>query len=113
MDFKQESERLLELLRIEGVDRRKIEKDLGYSENYIDQVLSKGSNKKFVTTLSTYYNNKKFEPPKEITPDDRAIIQVLLLEVAKLKSKIYGTPVDDVIDELNQNTILARKQMKN
>lgn len=54
MDIKKEIELLLESLRELGKERREIEKDLKYSRNYIDQNLSKGGTKKFLSVLQQY-----------------------------------------------------------
>lgn len=54
MKFKKDIEKLLFDLKNQNVDRAKIEKDMHYSENYIDQLLSKGGNKKFYLNLKSY-----------------------------------------------------------
>lgn len=51
MELKKEIEKLLELLSHSGFDRSKIEKELAYSENYIDQALSRGGNTKLLSRL--------------------------------------------------------------
>lgn len=51
MPFKKEIEELLDKIKGLGFDRRTIETRLEYSENYIDQLLSKGGNKKFLSRL--------------------------------------------------------------
>lgn len=56
MDTKKEIEGLLNSLKKRGFDRGRIEKDLNYSENYIDQTLSKGGNKRFLNSLRDYAN---------------------------------------------------------
>jgi hypothetical protein len=62
MDYKKEIESLLEGLKAKGVSRAIIEEDLGYSENYIDQTLSKGGNKKFLQSLKRYVLQKAIPP---------------------------------------------------
>jgi hypothetical protein len=55
-----------------GKDRRAIEKELNYSPNYIDQIISKGGSGKFLEKLKEYANrlaemdeeNKAEEAPK-------------------------------------------------
>lgn len=54
MNFKPQIEKLLKTLKDKGVERGQVEEDLGYSENYIDQMLAKGGNKRFLTTLQKY-----------------------------------------------------------
>lgn len=51
MDYKIEAEKYLAILAKKGYNRSQIEEQLGYSNNYIDQQLSKGGNKKFVRSL--------------------------------------------------------------
>lgn len=53
-NYKKEIELVLEALKKKGYDRGEIEKTLGYSENYIDQVLSRGGNKKALLALENY-----------------------------------------------------------
>lgn len=67
MDFKPQIESLLKTLKSKGVDRGQIEEDLGYSENYIDQMLAKGGNKRFLTALQKYVLQKAI-PPANGTP---------------------------------------------
>lgn len=57
MSYKSEIVYLLESLKKKGYTRARIESDLGYSENYIDQILSKGGNKKVVGALSRMLQN--------------------------------------------------------
>lgn len=54
MDYKKEIEEVLNALKEAGFDRTTIEEDMGYSENYIDQTLSKGGNKKFLKAMVIY-----------------------------------------------------------
>ena len=53
MDYKRELQVLLDTLSAKGVTRDIIEKDLRYSENYIDKVLSKGGNSRVYTKVKT------------------------------------------------------------
>lgn len=56
MELKEQIEKKLQILKINGFDRRKIETELNYKEYYIDQVVSKGGNKRFLTALTDYSN---------------------------------------------------------
>lgn len=49
--LKQEIENELDDLKSKGYTRDKIEEELGYSENYIDQQLSKGGNNRFLNAI--------------------------------------------------------------
>lgn len=51
MNFKKDIETLLERLKNKGYTRGEIETELGYAENYIDQALSKGGNRRFLNAL--------------------------------------------------------------
>lgn len=54
MELKKEIELILESLKNAGYDRGRIEEELGYSDNYIDQVLSKGGNKRFLRAIASF-----------------------------------------------------------
>lgn len=58
MNIKDSIEKSLQILKNKGIDRRTIEKDLDYAEFYIDQIISKGGNKKFLNRLSKYVVEK-------------------------------------------------------
>ena len=51
MDYKKEIQKLLDSLKSKGFGRRAIEKQLNYSEKYIDQALAKGGNDKLYNSL--------------------------------------------------------------
>lgn len=55
MEFKEEIQKLLLDLKTEGIDRREIENQLGYSAFYIDQAISKGGNQKLLNSLKLLY----------------------------------------------------------
>ncbi len=57
MNFKKLIETQLSLLKTMGKTRREIEKDLGYSEKYIDQALARGGNEALLNALSNYKTN--------------------------------------------------------
>ena len=44
------------------------------------------------------------------TIEKEAVLQVLMLEIAKLKSKLYGIAIETAIEELEQNIKIARAQ---
>lgn len=71
MDYRQKAELLLEKLKNAGIDRRAIEKALDYSENYIDQTLSRGPNEKFLGKLELYAQSilPQDQQPSEFNTD--------------------------------------------
>jgi hypothetical protein len=127
MDYRKEMQRLLSDLKKKNHSRRKIERYFGYAEKSLDQILSKGGNESIVNKLKEYKaevekgNIKSFdleEPEIKYLKKtkhqnaERALIDLLMLEIAKLKAKVYGSPVDDVIDELEQNARIALRQIE-
>lgn len=56
-NVKTDIEKLLFDLKKLNYDRRRIEKELAYSKNYIDQILSKGGSDKFLTRLKELQNS--------------------------------------------------------
>lgn len=70
MDFKKEIEKVLDSLKEAGFDRGKIEEDMGYSVNYIDQTLSKGGNKKFLKAMLIYKMAMLQNPISNLLPID-------------------------------------------
>ena len=112
MDFKENIELLLKNLRTLGYDRRKIEKELGYDEKYIDQVLSKGGNKKFLANLERFYIEKS---NRETTKDEKiaalmAAIKILTLELIQIKHKQTGESVANISIELETMMQLEAKR---
>lgn len=99
MEFKSQIEKLLKTLKDKGVERGKIEEDLGYSENYIDQMLAKGGNKRFLTALQKYVlqkatpgNGQQFhtsgaDPPPAFVPIPwQEYLQLIHLSLEALKA---------------------------
>lgn len=54
MDYKEDIQKVLLSLKKKGFDRRSIERELGYKENSIDQILSKGGNKTFLRNIEKF-----------------------------------------------------------
>lgn len=73
MDINQKIELILEKLKKAGKDRSTIEKDLNYSENYIDQILSRGGNKKFLGVLERYAQNILPQDQQPSTVNDDSV----------------------------------------
>jgi hypothetical protein len=69
MELKKEIELLLEKLKEVGYNRGRIEKELGYSDNYINQTLSKGGNKRFLVALHRLQSNVLQNPIQNIVQD--------------------------------------------
>lgn len=120
MDYKKEMTKILDDLKKRNHSRRRIEEYLGYAPKTLDQLLSKGGNESILIKLREYKaqvdkGNIQNLPGHELYKDkkyaaDRALIDVMLLEIAKLKSKVYGVSVENAIDELEQNAKIALRQ---
>ncbi len=98
MDFKKEIEKLLSDLKKMNIDRRKIEKDLSYKEFYIDQVLSKGGNEKFLNTLQRYHiekSNKSNMDTPTPNPQDQAhitdVFEKMILNLIESNNRLVET----------------------
>jgi len=72
MEIKKATINLLKALKEIGYDRRGIEKDLGYADKSIDQIVSKGGNSKFLKNLEDYYQSKSNKSNIEkVIPDKK------------------------------------------
>lgn len=59
MEYKKSILDILNYLKQIGLDRRTIEKELGYKEYYLDQAISKGGNKMLLNKLKEYSARKR------------------------------------------------------
>lgn len=80
MDYKKEIEEVLLSLKEAGFDRATIEEDMGYSENYIDQTLSKGGNRKFLKAMIIYrramlQNATQVNEPNKQSPERDKLLE--------------------------------------
>jgi hypothetical protein len=106
MDLKKEIEQVLETLKSKGYTRDRIESELKYSKNYIDQTLSKGGNKRFLNAI-TALNDRLLQnatlnnnPPKlEISEEEENHLKVAIRELSE------STNRHSVIDERNSRSI--------
>lgn len=72
MNYKKDIEKMLFHLKEINIERERIENDLNYSINYIDQVLSKGGNKRFYLALKKYSDRML---QKETLKSENAIVR--------------------------------------
>lgn len=112
MDFKEEIKKVLKLLKVYGYSRRAIERELKYSDQAIDQALSRGGNEAMLDALTAFLEEVKL---KSVTNEQEiaqtATIQMLFNEVAKLKSRVTGQKFDEVVDEMDQSIVLLIKDI--
>lgn len=106
-----------------GLNQEEIAKDIHYSRSHFSTLKSQNSEelyvlleKHFEEDLQTrnLFNEEGIELVKNTKHinAERALIDMLILEVAKLKSKLYGVSVEDAISELEQNAILVLRQFE-
>jgi transcriptional regulator with XRE-family HTH domain len=109
MELNQTIELLLNALKEKGIDRADIEKELGYSPNYIDQVLSRGGNQRFLTSLQKYAIGLsiKTKAGGSLSQEEigayilrnAAYLSVLMDSICEIHSHLSGRPVASVLRE--------------
>jgi hypothetical protein len=127
MDYKKEIVKILADLKNKNHSRREIEAYLGYAAKHIDQILSKGGNSTLYYKLKEYKEEvekgniksvtiskdvKNFLKASHAANAERAYIDVMLLEIAKLISQRDAVPVADVIDELEARAMLQLRRIE-
>ncbi len=91
MSFKKPIELVLNDLKAKGYDRGEIESGLGYSENYIDQVLAKGGNQKFLNALKRFNEGAIAKSNKETSNIIRNPLIKTIRNHGKEPVKFYDT----------------------
>jgi len=105
----------LETLKKMGKDRRTIERELGYSENYLDQILSKGGNDTVLQALIDYRERFELgedEPPYKklnIATSQQDTIERITRMLEKEQTKNHE--LQDRVFEL-QNKLIEMGQSK-
>lgn len=103
MELKEEIKNILNRLKSIGISRRDLEKEFGYSRNYIDQALSRGGTDVLFTTLNLYLKKMEAESavkelsessPDYLTPKEqivmlRHIVEEQKRKIEKLESELY------------------------
>jgi len=127
MDYKKEMLKLLTDLKKKNHGRRRIEKNLGYADKSLDQILHKGGNESIINKLREYKNEveagnipvfeinegikEHIKKTKSQNPE-RALITMLIEEMAVIKSKLYGISYADAKAELDKNTRIVLHQIE-
>jgi transcriptional regulator with XRE-family HTH domain len=106
-----------------GLKQQEIAAAINYSSAHFSTL--KNSNSTDLYKLLEKHYEEELNRPSGVSDDmvnylkkskhinaERALIDMLTLEVAKLKSKLYGISVEDAIDELEQNASLALRQIE-
>jgi hypothetical protein len=129
MKYKEEILKALEDLKEFNLARRQIEKELKYSDKYIDQQLSKGGNEKLLNGLKQLLEKKRLHKPTSVgsernlhSPSETAsegpdtskgFIEKqanidALIEVVTIQSK----SIHELSESVNQQTSVLKEQVE-
>ena len=124
-------ERLKEFLKANNLSEGKFERLVGLSNGFVsnvgDSIRTKNLEK--ITNMFPSLNTawlltgagemlitkaaSEWKPPADELLALRVTVKVLSQELAKVQSKLYNRPLEDCLNELEQNTILTlRSEMK-
>lgn len=100
-----------------GINRGQIAQDLGYTPTYISSAIKRGGNKKLLDKIKEKYSDvfaTKSEPVSISKPDhyDQAVLKALIQDYLKLKAQVTKKSIDELADELDQNTRLILRDLK-
>ena len=95
-----------------GLSQGDIADRLSYSREHFSRLKKKNPDELIIAISNTFPELEILNSPKEKANSERALIDLLILEVAKLKSKVFGGSVDDNIDELERNASLLLMQVE-
>lgn len=90
-----------------------ISKDMGYAANYLSTAMGRGGNKKLLEKIKQKYAfviNENKVPA--VDHYEQALLKALVTDYIKLKSQLTKKSVDDIADELDQNTKLILRELK-
>lgn len=98
-----------------GVNNDVIAKKLKYSTSYLSKVLTEGVPEVLIKKFEKVFEEelRDFRGIKFTKPDhtDQAILKALLTDYIKLKAQITKRKVEDVAEELEQNTKLILRDL--
>lgn len=111
--IRKQIEKILDDLKSAGYSRRDIEKELTKSENYIDQILSKGGNNKFLNELKRFKKSLQNDKSSinRIVAENKVLIDLLIMEVIKLRAKTYEIPIKTAETQFRQDVDLALSEL--
>lgn len=96
-----------------GKTQADIATELGYGKTYISVVKGREGNKKFYDMLVNKYQNillgNSIPPPGNA---DQALLKALLEDYIRLKAQVTGKSVDDISDEIEQNTKIILRGLR-
>ncbi len=122
-DYRKDIENLLFDIKVKtGLKDKDIAKRLNYNPSYFSRIISEGGNETMYKKLkilsedginnsATDKQNKqhKIERPDQF---EQALLKTLLTDYIKLKSQLTKRSVEDIAEELDQNTKLTLRELK-
>lgn len=118
MTLKEQIKAQLVHLKLMGKDRRTIERELHYSENYLDQVLSKGGNEKVYQALVDYQKFLEQQPADESPAGTMETMFGLQARIQDLNQQLFKeqrnffTQVLTNLKTLEQNQYLVASMLQ-
>ncbi len=125
MNYKEEYNRLVDLLKSKAKENNvrlrneDIAEQLSYTRSYFSTLLGKGGKveKSHIDALKAHFSNELngvFKPskPNDLLNRERALLKVLLSEVAKISSAYYNKPIEQILNEINQNTTIEMNSLQ-
>lgn len=110
---KQIEEAVVKVCVATGKTRAELAQEMGYTPTYISSAINRGGNKKLLDTIKQKYAfvfNEKKVPA--VDHYEQALLKALVTDYIKLKSQLTKKSVDDIADELDQNTKLILRELK-
>lgn len=104
MNYKEEIEKLLNLLKAHGYGRRKIEADFEYRPKSIDQILAKNGNPKFLAALKIYC---RAVLPKTIYNEESPKPPIKAVQAKGIEGRIDKIEASLLTDRINQEGLLG------
>ena len=99
--------------RAYGLSQVDIADRLNYSREHFSRLKKKNPAELLIAISNAFPEFEILNSPKEKAKNsEQGLIDLLILEVAKLKSKVFGGSVDDNIDELERNASLLLMQVE-
>lgn len=98
-----------------GMTRAEMAKDMGYTPTYLSAAINRGGNKMLLDKINAKYAEylQPFSaPPPAVDQYEQALIKALVTDYIKLKAQITKKSVDEIADELDQNTKLILRDLK-
>jgi len=113
-DYKKEIESLLIQIEVAtGMNQGEISRHMGYASNYLSTAMGRGGNKKLIEKIKQKYA-AVLDGIKILSKPDKyeqALLKTLLTDYIKFKSQMTNKSVEDIADEIDENTKLTLRDL--